>query len=99
MAADTKPNCAHNLTEFKANESLKKVYGDTYDAWTKWESSEGADILPDGKGSMYVKVPRIGHWLGYKDSPLDLAICAGENGNPYFLQNGTRSEFDDKKGD
>jgi hypothetical protein len=99
VSAADKSVCAHNLTEFRASGTLKKIYGDSYDAWTKWESREGADILPDGKGSMYVKVPRIGHWLGYKDSPLDLGICADELGKRYFLQNGKRQDFDDKIGD
>ena len=85
-------------SEMCIRDRLKKVYGETYDPFSKWESGEGAAILPDGKGSMYVKVPMLGRWLGYKDSPLDLRVCA-DGDKIYFMQNGTRSNFDDAKGD
>jgi len=92
--------CAKNLEEFKQCPMLIKVLGEKYDPFSHWTSSAGAEILPSGKNSMYVKVPPMGKMFGYKDAPLPMEICvdASKPDEAYMMSMGVKHKFDDAKG-
>jgi hypothetical protein len=92
--------CARTTEEFRRSPMLKRALGSNYNPFCKWVSVEGAEILPDGRGGMYVKVPPIGKLFGYKDSPLQLEICvdAKDPRRAYIMRYGKRLDFDDPSG-
>jgi len=88
--------CVKNIEEFRKSDQLTKLLGKDYDPFFKWTGTAGTELVNE-KGSMWVKIPAIGHIFGYKDSPVPLEVCA-ENGKAFVMSNGRRFEFNDPQG-
>jgi hypothetical protein len=82
--------CAKSKAEYESSELLKKAF--KRNPWTTWPAAPGsegeghAQLVPNGSGSMMVRLSDLAHAFGYKDEALPVEFCAdSKNNKPYVM--------------
>lgn len=97
-AAESGPECVRTKAEYEAATRLKKIYGEKYDPFVKWDGGMGASLTPDGKGVFDSDTTALGWIRGLpRHIYIPTQICADmKTGKPYLLMYNKKQFFTDK---